>query len=273
VRASTSISLAAVLLLAASGAGGQEAPAVEPISPPIEAPILKPESAGRLEIRIEETTPPPQAPPRRAAPRAPAPPVSDPGRARTLDLEAGLAKSPALYFFLDPAASVLEVRSRGLVLDRVPVLGLHVLHHHSLFGSGPTPAPELPAVWKVKDGPGDYAREVIAPDALRPYQPEEKRGAAPEADGDQDKPIPTPPTVYQVPLTNGWALAILDREPRTSFPRRYAQAVRAGWRGVFGQHPSRSPLVAVVVSADDARRIHHIFRSDIAVLVASGSEP
>ncbi|MCI0548959.1 MAG: hypothetical protein L0027_16965, partial [Candidatus Rokubacteria bacterium] len=243
-------------------------PAAEPISPPIAAPQIKPESAGRLEIRIEE--PPPPAP-RPAAPRVPAPPVTDPGRARVLELEAGLARSPALYFFLDPAARLLEVRSRGLALDRVPVLGLHVLHHHSLFGSGPTPAPDVPAVWKVKDGPGDFAREVIAPEELRPYEPEEKRQAAPASeDEDEETPIPTPPTAYQVPLTNGWALAILDREPRTSFLRRYAQAVRAGWRGVLGRHASRAPLVAVIVSAEDAQRIHHIFRTDIAVLVASG---
>ena len=240
--------------------------ASEPIAPLVPATELKPESAGRLEIRIEEE--PHRA--RRAAPRAPVPAVTDPGRARTLDLEAGLAKSPALYFFLDPAAQVLEVRARGLVLDRVPVVSLHVLHHHPFLGSGSTPAPEVPAVWKVKDGPGDFAREVIAPEALRPYQPEEERQASADRDEDDEKPIPTPPTAYQVPLTNGWALAILDREPRTSFLRRFAQAVRAGWRDIFGPEPSRAPLVAVVVAPDDARRIHHVFRSDTPVLVAAG---
>ena len=39
-------------------------------------------------------------------------------RARTLELEAGLAKTPAIYLFVDPAQKVLEVRSRGMALDR-----------------------------------------------------------------------------------------------------------------------------------------------------------
>ncbi len=191
-------------------------------------------------------------------------------RARTLEIEAGLAKTPAIYIYLDPAKKLLEVRSRGMALDRVELQGVTTLHHHPLFG-GADPQPlEIPGVWTVDQGPGDLSREVIAPEALRPYVPEDEREET-ETTSQDNKPVPDAPSQYFVPLTNGWALAVLDRAPRSSFYHRFAQAVKNGWNDLFGEDSPHPPLVALSMSAADAQRMHHVFRSQLPVLVAAGS--
>jgi hypothetical protein len=189
-------------------------------------------------------------------------------RARSLEIEATLAKTPVIYLYLDPARRVLEVRSRGMTLDSAALSSVTMLHHHPLFGAEDRPLPEVPGVWTVDQGPGDLSREVIAPEALQPYVPEEERqeATAPQA----AKPIPPPPSRYLVPLTNGWALAVLDREPRGGFFHRYTQAVKDGWARLRGKPVARPPLVALSMSAPDAQRFHHVFRSQLPVLVAAG---
>jgi hypothetical protein len=190
-------------------------------------------------------------------------------RARTVEIEAGLAKTTAIYLFLDPARRVLEVRSRGMTLDSAALQSVTMLHHHPLFGSDDQPEPEVPGVWTVDQGPGDLSREVIAPEALKPYVPEEERqqtAALPQA----AKPIPLPPSRYLVPMTNGWSLAVLDQAPRTGFFHRYAQAVKDGWSRLRGQAAKRPPLVALTMTAADAQRFHHVFRSQLPVVVAAG---
>lgn len=190
-------------------------------------------------------------------------------RARTLEIEATLAKTPAIYLYLDPGRKLLEVRSRGLALDRVELQAVTILQHHPLFGGSPAPGPEVPGVWTVDQGPGDESREIIAPDALKPYVPEDEREET-NTDPQAAKPIPDPPSQYLVPLTNGWALAVLDRTPRADFFHRYAQSIKDGWLRLRGAAPPRPPLVALSMSAEDARRMHHVFRSQLPVVVAGG---
>lgn len=194
-----------------------------------------------------------------------------PLRARVLELEAGLAKTPALYLVLDPAAGQLEVRSRGLVLDAVPVQEVRVLHYRPLLGGGRHPQPEVPGIWTVIEGPGDTYREVIAPDALKPYVPEEER-AEETAAAAPDKELPVPPSRYFVKLANGWQLGVFDREPQTGFFARFLQAVEGGWKRLLGRSRASPPVVALAMSPDDARRIHHVFRTDLAVLVLPAGE-
>jgi hypothetical protein len=190
-------------------------------------------------------------------------------RAHTLEIEAGLAKTPAIYLFLDPARRVLEVRSRGMTLDSAGLQSVTMLHHHPLFGSDEQPDPEVPGVWTVDQGPGDLSREVIAPEALKPYVPEEERQENPTTP-QAAKPIPPPPSRYLVPMTNGWSLAVLDQPPRTGFLHRYAQAVKDGWARLRGKAVTRPPLIALTMTAADAQRFHHVFRSQLPVLVAAG---
>lgn len=190
-------------------------------------------------------------------------------RARSVELEAGLAKTTAIYLYLDAGQKVLEVRSRGMTLDRAALQSVMMLHHHPLFGRDDQPEPEVPGLWTVDQGPGDLSREVIAPDALKPYVPEDERQEAPITP-QAAKPIPLPPAQYVVPLTNGWSIAVLDREPRAGFLHRYAQAVKDGWARLRGMEIVRPPLVALTMSTADAQRFHHVFRSQLPVLVAAG---
>jgi len=127
----------------------------------------------------------------------------------------------------------------------------------------------VPVELVFDQGPGDLSREVIAPEALKPYVPEEERqetAALPLA----AKPVPLPPSRYLVPMTNGWSLAVLDQAPRTGFFHRYAQAVKDGWSRLRGQAVKRPPLVALTMTAADAQRFHHVFRSQLPVVVAAG---
>jgi hypothetical protein len=193
-----------------------------------------------------------------------------PLRARVLELEAGLVKTPALYLVLDPAAGKLEVRSRGLVLDTVPVEEVRILHYRPLLGGGGHPQPEVPGIWTVIEGPGDTYREVIAPDALKPYVPEEER--VEETAAAPDKELPMPPSSYFVKLANGWQIGVFDREPQTGFFARFLQSVEGGWKRLLGRQRPSPPVVALAMAPDDARRIHHVFRTDLAVLVLPAGE-
>lgn len=200
----------------------------------------------------------------------PKPEVQPADPATTLtELEAGLAASPDLYLLLDPSRSALEVKSRGVVLDSVSLKHLTMLRHTPLFGTyHATPLP-LPALWLVAESPGDFSRETIAPEALRPFNPDEVETSAGVK---VTKPAnPLPPTTYRVKLDNGWELAVLDEVPQNHFFARFAQAIRNGWAILRGQRKEYPPLVAMTVAPDDARRIHHLFRVKTPLLVAAGT--
>lgn len=203
--------------------------------------------------------------------KAPAKPEAPPADAATTvaELEAGLVASPAPYLFLDPVRSVLEVRSRGVVLDSIPLQQVTMLRHTALFGTYDAPRLPLPALWQVAESPGDFSRETIAPEALRPFNPDEVE----KAQGVKTtKPAsPLPPSSYRVKLDNGWELAVLDEVPRTTFFARFAQAIKNGWAHLHGESHVHPPLVAITVTPDDARRIHHLFRLKTTLLVAAGA--
>ncbi|MEO8504644.1 MAG: hypothetical protein ABI609_12160 [Acidobacteriota bacterium] len=190
------------------------------------------------------------------------------------EMEAAIVSGTGLYVMLDPLHKVLEVRSRGLVLDRVHLSGIEFLSHSPIFGGGADAVPSLPATWVVAEDASDFEREVIAPDTLRSYVPEDQRTAVDEARNPKviaaHEEGALPPSTYQVKLTNGWALAVLDQAPKTSFFARFDEALKEGWkrlRGVKGEHP---PMLAVAMSGEDAQRIHHLFRAELPVLIAPG---
>lgn len=207
-----------------------------------------------------------------APPRALAAPDATPLELRALELEAELAKKPALYLVLDPAAGRLEVRVRGTALTQVPVAEVSELVFAGLFGSGEAPPLRAPALWTVVRGPGDTDRETLAPTTLRPYSEddEEEAGATspapakPKGDGDK-------PTSYRVQLDVGWQLYLVNEPPRLDRFRRFGAAIRDGWLRMQGEEPSHPPLLALVVKSEDAQRLHHLFRSGMPILVLPGA--
>jgi hypothetical protein len=193
-------------------------------------------------------------------------------RLRQLELETELAKKPDLYLVLDAAARRLEVRARRLTLSGVELGEVAVLTFQPMFGGGRSaPALEAPSIWRVAQGPGDADRETIAPTTLRPYSDEEEVEEPAPASG---APAPAPgeaqkPASYRVALDNGWQLLLTPEPPRLGWFRRFGAAVRDGWQRLRGREPAHPPLVALVVAPDDARRLHHLFRTGTPILVTA----
>jgi hypothetical protein len=193
-------------------------------------------------------------------------------RLRAKEYEAALAKDPKLYLVLDPAAKHLDIRSRAMVLERVPLADLLLLEFEPLFSKSGAPALGAPALWKVTQGPGDTDRETIAPVELRPYSEEEEKveptapgaPAAPAKKKPDEVPIPTS---YRVSIDNGWQLYVTAEAPQSSFFRRLVASVRDGWQRLKGEEPSHPPLITFVVTPEGAARLHHLFRSGTEILV------
>jgi hypothetical protein len=188
---------------------------------------------------------------------------------RTAELEAELAKRPALYLMLDVDALRLQVKVRGTTLSEVPVLDVSRLVFSGLLEPGRSPELIAPAVWTVSEGPGDTDRETIAPTTLRPYSEDEEESAAAPApskpQGEADKP-----SSYRVQLDVGWQLYLINEPPRLGWFRRFGAAIRDGWQRLLGEEPAHPPLVTLVVAPADAQRLHHLFRTGMPILVTRG---
>lgn len=187
---------------------------------------------------------------------------------RAVEFETALAREPRVYLVLAASERRLDVKSRGMVLERIPVAQLSVLHFVPLFGGSPAPELVTPALWRVHQGPGDTDRETIAPTTLRPYSEEEEQ-EEPAAGTQPAKPTgeAEKPATYRVAIDNGWQLLITDQAPQLGFLRRFAAAVRDGWLRFQGEEPAHPPLVALVVERAAAQRLHHLFRSGTEILL------
>ncbi|MGE5235476.1 MAG: hypothetical protein ACM3O7_03890 [Acidobacteriota bacterium] len=201
--------------------------------------------------------------------------ASDPERVATLELEAQVAAKPTVYLVLDPARELLEIKSRGVLLDKVHLLGIELVEQEPWLGKGSHPSVVAPALWTIKSGAGDTDRELIAPSSLKPYpKGGEAEEDAPESGGTGPTPTPTPipepPISYRARLDNGWDIWVCEELPPQSFFGRFLAAVRDGWVRLKGGGEFHPPTVALAMSADDARRIHHLMRSGTEVLLAAG---
>lgn len=193
------------------------------------------------------------------------------------ELELSAARRPEIYLVLSPEQRALEVRARGITLDRVPLAGIELLSQQRVFGRSRLSTPSVPARWVVKEGPGDADREVIAPEVLRPMPEEDEDdrepAPTPTAAGPTPTPtpIPEPPVSYRVALENGWDMWITDRLPRQGFLHLFGAAIGDGWRRWRGRGVDLAPAVTLVMAAEDARRIHHLFRTGTAIIVTAGA--
>ncbi len=198
----------------------------------------------------------------------------DPARVAALELEVGLAKRPVVYMVLDPQRRVLEVKARGVVLDTVPLTGIEIMSQQRLLTRDHPTNPPIPAVWTVAQGPGDTDRELVAPEKLvpAPKDDEEDEEPTPPADATPTPtptPVPLPAASYRARLTNGWDLWITDRLPPQDRIGSFLAAVRDGWRRLRGLGEDHAPAITLAMTDDDARRIHHLVQSGLAILVGS----
>ncbi len=191
-------------------------------------------------------------------------------RLQLSELETELARNPTLYLVLDPAHLRLEVRARGLALRAIPLTEVVLLTFNPMIGSGEQPQELVaPAVWTITEGPGDGDRETIAPTTLRPYSEEEQMEEPAAAAPDKQPGEGEKPTSYRMKLDNGWQLFVVDEAPRLGWWRRFAASVRSGWQRLKGVQPAHPPLVTLVVSSEDARALHQLFRTGTPILVRS----
>ncbi|HVN76275.1 MAG TPA: hypothetical protein VMT19_08170 [Thermoanaerobaculaceae bacterium] len=200
----------------------------------------------------------------------------DPARVAVLEMEAGLAKKPGVYLVLDPQRRILEVRSRGAVLDAVALKGVEVVSQQPVLRRDVPSHPPIPAVWTVEQGAGDSDREVLEPTELRPApkmgededEPEPTPSATPAPPTPTPTPTPLPPVSYRNRLTNGWDLWITDALPPQSNLLTFVAAVKDGWRRLRGLGEDHIPAITLAMGDDDARRIHHLLRTGMPILVA-----
>lgn len=206
--------------------------------------------------------------------RAPAGAVDLPPLAalRIAEYETALAKGKGIYLILDPSKKTLTVKSRGLALTELAFDEISLLEFRPFWSGGPKLALAAPTVWKITEGPGDADRETIAPPSLRPYSEDEEEAPA-AATATATAPAKKKPdeferpSTYRVGLDNGWQLYVTPETPRAGFFRRLAASVADGWLRLKGKEPKHPPLVALVMPAETAQSLHHLFRTGNEILV------
>jgi hypothetical protein len=194
-----------------------------------------------------------------------------PKDAAPIEIEAALAQSIDLYLIVDPVAGMLEVRARGIVLDRMPLLESAVLTASHILTTHEPRSPPSPSLWRVQSTPEDAVREIIAPEELREYIPEEERQQA--VTGTTKKPPrqeARPPIAYRIALNDGWDLGVSPGLPPRGLWQRWLQAAKNGWARLTGKATPHPPALALAMAPEDCQRLHHIFRQGLAILLAPG---
>ena len=180
-----------------------------------------------------------------------------------LELEARLSATPAIYFVIDTEQRTFDIKSRGVVLDRIALTELAVVQDEHLWGSSGALELPLPAVLHVTYRSGVANREIIPPKSLEPF---------PEDGTEEDRPAAKrvsakPPASYYVKLDNGWAIAFDSSLPGESFYQRFRSALDDAWLRFFDVDIRRPPTLALALAGADAERLHHLLRQGTAILV------
>lgn len=191
--------------------------------------------------------------------------------------EGDLARRTDLYLVVDRAASTLEIKARGLVLEAVPLTAASFLGYQPARGEGALPAVALPAIWTVSEAPPAPHRTRIAPETLTEEGVESVAALAPAASGAPamaasgtptvTTAAPEPPDAYDVPLEGGWTLAVGASADPPGRLARWEQAFSDGWLTLRGRPPERPPRLALGLDPVAARGLHHLFRPGLRVLV------
>jgi hypothetical protein len=200
-------------------------------------------------------------------------PPPDPGTVATLEIEARLARKPDLYLVVRAPDRKLEIKARGVLLDSVPLSGVEVVAPRRMLGEPSPRRLEVPAVLVVKDGPGDLAREVIAPQELKDMpgeDEEEEPTTGPTAPPATPTPIPEAPFSYRAELDNGWDIWVCEKLPGAGLLTRLRTAASDGWARLWGRAESYRPALTLAMSREDAQRIFHLFNTDRTILIAAG---
>ncbi|MEX1309828.1 MAG: hypothetical protein AB1Z65_05365 [Candidatus Sulfomarinibacteraceae bacterium] len=185
-------------------------------------------------------------------------------------LEVTLARARAPYLVLELAGPSLSVRVRAMELQSVPLLAVRAVRQGPDGDAGSPPVPGTPQVWRIVEGTAGEWRRVVAPVELVPYVEEGQRPEPTPLAGPTHTPPPLPDR-FVVTTDSPWRLAVAPTLDAV-VPIGFWQRVFRGWRRMIGrpEPPTPPTLVLVVHSAEDARRLVHLFRPGMAVLVGGG---
>lgn len=190
-----------------------------------------------------------------------------------MELEAELATKPDLYLALQVEPPELEIRARGITLERVALRDVAFLVRQPAWTRAADPLPVLPLVWAVAEPPAGVRRE-IEPEKLEPFEPEAlaKRIAEPRPEA---APLPEAPSTYRVPVGpqppdavgEPWTLFVTSELPGTSPWSRPFRLLTDGWRRFRGEPPPPPRLLCLVMEPEAARALHHLMRKDTRLLL------
>jgi hypothetical protein len=179
--------------------------------------------------------------------------------------ELELARTPELYLVVDAAGRWIEIKVRGLVLERVEPRELRVFVRRPLLGRAAARGATWPPLLTVRAAPAGLSRPVLTPEELRPYREDEP--ARPAVTPELDRP--PPPAACEAPLAEGGLLRIGTKVDRVGAVRAFLLAVWAGARRLFGRPGLPSPVLAVAVDPDDGRRLCRLLQPGTRILVAA----
>lgn len=201
-------------------------------------------------------------------------PVRAGERAEALALETVLASGPDLYLVLRVEPPELEIRARGMTLDRVPVGHVAFLASRSAWGRRPPGSLALPVVWVIAEAPAGVVRRQIEPRSLEPFDPDglARALAVPEPDAAR---AAEPPASYRVVLRSAdpapdeepWTLEVTSQPPSTSIWTRPFRLLADGWWRLWGGPPPPPRVLSLTLEPEAARALHHQIQQDTRLLV------
>jgi hypothetical protein len=191
----------------------------------------------------------------------------------SLELLLESARQPLPYLVLQPGAELAEVQIRGLPVDSVAVRAFAVVAPRGRLEEC-REAVAAPSAFTVSADAAQPLRQRFEPDALVESEPADEEGAgevaAAEAAEPEEAEAPvaasSPSAAYRVALDDGWTLVVAPQVAVSSLWGRLVVSLRRGVERLFGS-PSPTCELQIAVAPDDARRLQHLFRPGVRILV------
>jgi hypothetical protein len=185
-------------------------------------------------------------------------------RARAAELEAELAARRDVYLVVGVESGVLEIRVRGVTLERIPVATVHAFERRRLVDGEGASQLEVPHLFVTAATINLVERRVVAPETLQPWS----EGAESTLRASGEDPKPQAPSSYDVPLEGGWILEVRQERVDLSTSGKLLEAFRDLWlRAAGARDRDRRPTVQLVLDDASAKRLHHLFVKGAAILL------
>jgi len=188
-------------------------------------------------------------------------------RAKTAELEAGLASKREVYLVVGVDSCDVAIRVRGVTLQVVPLVAVDAFETKRLTHAGDVGRLEIPRTFVTAATISLVDRRVVAPANLKPFGEDSETSSA-----TTDDTRPVAPSEYDVPLDGGWLLEVRQEPVDLSSSGRLLSAIGDGWARLFRRgKPESGPTIRIVVDESGAKQLHHLFKKGAAILVTPDS--